>query len=255
MSPSFALLGSGEFQPWTDEVDRRLLTSDGSRPRRVLILPTASSAEGADVFDMWATKGLDHYARSGIDAEVVPLKTRDDAHRDDLIEALDRASIAYFSGGNPAFLVSVLRDTPWWAALLRAMERGLSYAGCSAGVVCLGNLALDSARREWDDDLWHPGLSVFPGTMFGPHWDALDRHVPGLREFMIHSLPDRDRLVGIDEDTAIVGDGMDWTVMGTGGIHVLEADVWTQVASGQDVRLPILPSVDAGGDPKRSVTS
>ena len=40
---SFGLLGSGEFEPWNDEVDRWLLdraTGDGS----VLILPTACAA-------------------------------------------------------------------------------------------------------------------------------------------------------------------------------------------------------------------
>jgi cyanophycinase len=244
MSRTFALLGSGEFDPWTDEVDRRLLAGDGQRPRRVLILPTASSAEGDDVFDMWANKGLDHYGRSGIEAEVVALKTRDDAFRGDLIDALGRGSIAFFSGGNPALLASVLRDTPWWAALLEAMNHGLAYAGCSAGVASLGDLALDSTRHEWGDDLWHPGLRVFPGTMFGPHWDALDGYVPGLTEFIASSVPDGDRLVGIDEDTAIVGDGVDWTVVGNGGVHVLEDGSWRRFASGDDMRLPLVPTSD-----------
>ena len=43
----FALLGSGEWQPWTDEVDRWLLertTGDGT----VLVLPTASAPEGME---------------------------------------------------------------------------------------------------------------------------------------------------------------------------------------------------------------
>jgi cyanophycinase-like exopeptidase len=247
MRAAFALLGSGEFDPWTDELDRRLLESDSGRPRRVLILPTASSAEGDDVFDMWANKGLDHYARSGIEAEVVPLKTRDDATRADLIEALDRGSVAFFSGGNPAFLASVLRDTPWWAALLRAMDRGLAYAGCSAGVSSLGDLAPDSARQDWDDDLWHPGLSVFPGTMFGPHWDALDGFAPGRTEFIVGSVPDAHRLVAIDENTAIVGDGVDWTVMGVGRIHVLEQGAWKRIEAGDDLRLPLRADPRGGG--------
>jgi cyanophycinase-like exopeptidase len=233
------LLGSGEFDPWTDEVDRWLLARDAGRPRRVLILPTASSAEGDEVFDMWAAKGLEHYARSEIEAEVVPLKTRDDARRDELIAALDRGSVAFFSGGNPAFLASVLRETPWWSSMLEAMDRGLAYAGCSAGVASLGDLALDSARRDWADDLWHPGLRVFPGTMFGPHWDALDGYVPGLSGFIKGSVPDGHRLVGIDEDTAIVGDGVDWTVLGAGRVHVLEDGSWRRIGAGHDLRLPL----------------
>src|SRR5439155_11002014 len=78
--PAIALLGSGEFEPWTEEVDRWLLeraTGDGS----VLVLPTASAPEGDPIFDGWANLGLDHYAQLGIPAQVVPLKTREDADR------------------------------------------------------------------------------------------------------------------------------------------------------------------------------
>ena len=68
MSPSYALLGSGEFEPWTESVDRWILDRTGAATGPVLILPTAAAAEGDEVFDMWANKGLDHYARLGIEA-------------------------------------------------------------------------------------------------------------------------------------------------------------------------------------------
>ena len=207
MSPSFALLGSGEFDPWTESVDRWILDRAGAAAGSVLILPTAAAAEGDEVFDMWANKGLDHYGRLGIEACVVPLKTREDAGRDDLIAMLEGAAAAFFSGGNPAFLASVLLDTPFWTALRSAMDDGLAYAGCSAGVACLGDTALDSAREEFDADLWKPGLGVFPGSWFAPHWDALDGFAPGFTDFIQASVPEGNRLVGIDENTAMAGDG------------------------------------------------
>jgi hypothetical protein len=41
----WSLLGTGEFQPWSEPVDRRLVEeADGDG--RVLILPTASAPEG-----------------------------------------------------------------------------------------------------------------------------------------------------------------------------------------------------------------
>ena len=52
MSGWFGLLGSGEFQPWSGEVDEWVLsrvTGDG----RVLVLPTASAPEGDEVFSRW----------------------------------------------------------------------------------------------------------------------------------------------------------------------------------------------------------
>src|SRR5262245_49941284 len=109
-STTIALLGSGEFEPWTEEVDRWTLeraTGDGT----VLILPAASAPEGDSVFDMWADMGLKHFGRLRIPAEVVPLKTREDADRPEMAARLSTASLAYFSGGNPAYLATMLLGT------------------------------------------------------------------------------------------------------------------------------------------------
>jgi cyanophycinase-like exopeptidase len=236
---AFALLGSGEFDPWSASVDRWLTARPGARGGPVLILPTASAAEGDEVFDMWADKGLAHYRSLGIPAELVPLKTREDAFRTDLVERLDTASVTYFSGGNPAYLASVLAGTPLWERLLARADDGLAYAGCSAGVACLGDIAPDSDRTEFDDGLWQPGLGLFPGTWFGPHWDALDGFAPGLTDFIVSSVPEGDRLVGIDENTAMLGDGAVWDVAGVGGVHVLVDSAWAHHGSGSTFELPL----------------
>lgn len=237
---SFALLGSGEFDPWTESVDRWLARRPEAAVGPVLILPTASAAEGDEVFDMWADKGRAHYERLGIESVVVPMKTREDAGRRDLVALLDEASVAYFSGGNPAYLASVLAGSRFWDALLGAMAHGLAYAGCSAGVACLGDIALDSARRDFSPELWQPGLRLFPETRFGPHWDALDGFAPGLSDVIVSSVPLGERLVGIDENTAMVGDGRSWSVAGVGGIHLWAGESWTHHLSGSTFELLLL---------------
>jgi cyanophycinase-like exopeptidase len=216
----YGLLGSGEFDPWAEEVDRWLLDRATSGSDRVLILPTASAPEGDDVFDRWGRKGLEHYARLGVPAEVLPLKTRDDAMREDLAAELADAGLAFFSGGNPRYLVEVLRDTPFWAALLEAMAGGMAFGGCSAGVAFLGDRAPDSSRMELDPSIYGRGIGIFPGVDFSPHWDALDRYQPGLQRFIRENLPEGVIHVLIDEDTALAGDGEDWTVMGRGSVTI-----------------------------------
>src|SRR5438128_8740370 len=59
MSRTFALLGSGEFEDWTDAVDRWLLDRAGG-DGTVLISPLASALEGEHIFEDWAAKGLAH---------------------------------------------------------------------------------------------------------------------------------------------------------------------------------------------------
>ena len=228
---TYSLLGSGEFEPWSAEMDRRVLeraNGDG----RVLILPTASAKEGDDVFDGWGAKGLAHYGSLGMAAEIVPIKTREDATRREFVARLDGASVVYFSGGNPAYLAATLVDTPFWGALRERMEHGLAYVGCSAGVACLGDRAPDSDAQRFADGFWEPGLGVFHGVWFGPHWDALEGYVPGLSDFIVSSVPRGDTLFAIDERTAAVGDGSDWSVVGVAGVHVYRDGEWVHHTSG-----------------------
>lgn len=228
---AYGLLGSGEFEPWSVDVDRRLL-ADATGDGRVLILPIASAKEGDTIFDGWGSMGLEHFDSIGIPAEVVPIKTREDAGRPGFVAKVTEASAVYFSGGNPAYLAATLSGTPFWAEVLRAQERGLVYIGCSAGVACLGDNAPDSDRERFADGFWEPGLGVFHGIWFGPHWDALEGFVPGLTDFIVSSVPPGDTLFAIDERTAAVGDGADWTVIGAAGVHVYHDGGWTHHASG-----------------------
>jgi cyanophycinase-like exopeptidase len=233
MSSLMALLGSGEFEPWTEEVDRWLLeraTGDGT----VLILPLASAPEGDEVFNRWGDMGLGHFDGLGIPAEVLPLKKKDDAERPDLSARLETASVAYFSGGNPAHLAAALSGSRFWSELLRAMDRGLGYVGCSAGVACLGDVVPDSTVRDFSSaDLWRPGLGLFPKLFLGPHWDALNAYVAGLQELFISAVPPGNRLLAIDERTAVVGDGAEWQVMGSGGASLMEDGSWQSFRPGQ----------------------
>ncbi len=233
MPSLMALLGSGEFEPWTEEVDRWLLdraSGDGS----VLILPLASAPEGDEVFDRWSNMGLTHYESLGIAAEVLPLKTRTDTDRSDLAARLDTASVAYFSGGNPAYLAGALSASRFWARLLHEMDRGMAYVGCSAGVACLGDVVPDSTVLDFTSpELWKPGLGLFPKLFLGPHWDALNAYVPGLQELFIAAVPPGHRLLAIDERTAVVGDGTEWQVMGNGGASLMERGSWQTFRPGQ----------------------
>jgi cyanophycinase len=227
----FAWLGAGEFEDWHDDVDRWLL--DGATGGgRVLILPTASAREGDAVFDGWGSKGLTHYEGSGAAAQVVPLKTREDASREDLVALLDEAEVVFFSGGNPAYLAEVLAGTPFWNRMLARMADGLAYAGCSAGVACLPEFAPDSDAVEINEGVMRPGLGLVKGAWLMPHWDMLDVYVPGLTSFITSMLPVGTLLVAIDEQTAMIGDGTSWTVTGQSGVHLLEDGTWTDHPTG-----------------------
>lgn len=235
---AFAFLGSGEFEAWSEPVERWLLTRSRNPDGPVLVCPTAAAHEGDGSFNGWASKGLEHYRDLGIAAEVLPLRTHDDALRDTVVARLESASAIFFSGGNPARLSQVMLGTPFWHALQTAVDSGLPYAGCSAGVACLTEVTYDSDSRDFDS-IWAPGIGFVKDALFGPHWDIVDSWIPGAKAFITGSVRPGQTFIGLDEDTAMVGDGRSWEVIGRSKIHVLAGGEWTRYADGESFDLPL----------------
>ncbi|MFN2545037.1 MAG: Type 1 glutamine amidotransferase-like domain-containing protein [Actinomycetota bacterium] len=211
MTRTIALIGSGEFEPWSEEVDRRLLersSGDGS----VLIVPTASAREG-ETFNVWAAKGIRHYERMGVPARVASLRDRNHAFRGEFCGYLETVSLVYFSGGNPSFLARTLAGTRFWSATLDALDRGASYAGCSAGACVSGEFAPETVSEPVEEDRWIQGLRLLPNVWVMPHWDAIRAEV---RDHFLSTIPDDGLLLAIDEETAVLGDGATFEVYGKG---------------------------------------
>jgi cyanophycinase len=219
----YAFLGAGEFEDWHADVDRALM--DG-RDGTVLVLATAASREGDDVYNGWVTKGIGHYEGLGMRARDPGLRTRADADDPEVVGALDDAALVFFSGGNPSYLASVLRGSAFWQTLQgRVADGSTAYAGCSAGVAALSDPTFDS---DTDDvsKIWKPGLGYYPDVLFAPHWDTVDRWMPGAHEFITASAPPGGALIALDEYTAMVGDGAEWAVHGRGGVTIYESGAW-----------------------------
>jgi len=225
VSRSYGLFGSGEFLPWAAAVDRELITrGGGAGGAKVLVVPTASAPEGDTVFTRWAQMGIDHYRTMGMAPELVAIRVREDADRPEVAAQVEGASLVYFSGGNPAYLARTLKGTAFWEAVAGALDAGCALGGSSAGISFLGGRTFDpAARSPGGPRVWVDGLGHFPRGMLGPHWDAVDRWLPGATAMMLAAVPEGWCFLGVDEDTAAVGDGRHWEVVGRGTATVLRA--------------------------------
>jgi cyanophycinase-like exopeptidase len=244
-SGPIALLGSGEFEAWTEPVDRALLAAAASGDGIVAVVPTASALEGP-TFDDWARKGLEHYAHLGLAARVIDLRGRDDAERADVVEGIDRASLIFFSGGNPAYLATTLLGSPFWDAVEARLADGAAYAGCSAGACIAGAFAPDSVTDFVWEEGWVPGLQLIPNVWVLPHFDALDRHRPGLRDYFLSRVPETGWALGIDERTAVVRRGATWQVIGEGGAFLSRGPIAQRYAAGEAFSLEDIADGGAG---------
>ena len=215
MNGPIALVGSGEFLPVMEDVDRTLLEG---RPARVVFLPTAAAPEGDERIQFWVQLGHEHYARMGVESEALMVLERADAERPDFAERIAGAGLVYLSGGNPAFLTDTLRDSAVWHAIETEWRKGAALAGCSAGAIALSAVVRD---RFAADAPIRPALRVVPHLAILPHFDRLIRFRPELAR---RPTPDGVTLVGVDEDTAIVGGPRRWTVMGRQRAWILHPD-------------------------------
>ena len=218
MNGLITLVGSGEYLPVMDNVDRHLLDSlhlNGRKPR-VVCLPTAAGREGDASINRWSSMGIQHFQKLG--AEVSALRIIDRASAEDAQweSLLEEADLVYFSGGDPGHLHQTMNGSRAWRAAQRAWERGAIYAGCSAGAMILGK-RMPSFRLAGTQE----GFGLVPATFIVPHFDA----IPGVWKPIVFALQKQlkkgERMIGVDENTALIGRlGGEWTVMGPGKVHV-----------------------------------
>ena len=217
-----ALLGSGEFMPWTESHDRELILRSSNPSGPILIFPTASAPEGEEIFDRWGQLGIRHFDKMGFEAKIMQVKTPKDANNPEIISRLAEASLLYFSGGNPDYLARTLEGTLLWQGIVEAIASGVSYAGSSAGINYLGSIAFDSNQAQFTAKTFRPGLDYFKNTVLCPHWDTFDLFVPGSKGLITRELGSKYRLIAIDEDTALVGSANIWRVYGRGSVEIYE---------------------------------
>jgi len=217
MNGLIALVGSGEYLPAMEEIDSSLLASLNlnERKARVVCLPTAAGDEGDETVTKWLDMGERHFSKLGADVAALPIINRESANDPQWESQLANADLIYFSGGDPNYFYKTLQGSLAWTAVQRACQRGAIYAGCSGG-------AMPLAERIPSFKLFgtHEGFGVVPAKFILPHFDAFGMFRP-LITVLKNNLTDGERLIGIDEDTALIGTlGGDWKVMGRGRVQV-----------------------------------
>ena len=222
MNGLIALVGSGEYLPVMEDVDRYLLSClnlDGRKPR-VVCLPTAAGREGNESVNRWSNMGLQHFRKLGADVTVLPIIDRDSANKEEYTSVLENADLIYFSGGNPSYLYETMKDTRAWNAVQRAWARGAVYAGCSAGAMILAN-RIPSFRIIGTQD----GFGVVPAEFVIPHFDAIPALWKPIVSVLHRQLKEGQQMIGVDEDTALIGSLQgEWRVMGRSKAHVFTRD-------------------------------
>jgi cyanophycinase len=202
-----ALVGGDEWSPGCD-FDAELLASSGGD--EVLVLPTAAAYEHPEkavaAAETW-------FAGLGGRVRGLMVLGRADA-QDRANAALVRDSrFTYLGGGSPMHLISVLKASAVWEALLEAWRGGSVVAGSSAGAMVLTDPMVDPRGGALT-----VGLGMVERLAVIPHFghenaEKVHRSIalaaPGLP------------VVGVPERTALIRDpDGSWRQTGAGEVQV-----------------------------------
>jgi cyanophycinase len=219
-----ALVGSGEYLPPMEAVDRYLLGLLKTEPH-VVCLPTAAGTEGSARISYWLELGKAHFSRLGVQVESLPVIDQASANHAGFVERIQQANFIYLSGGKPDYLYRTLTNSMAWAAIMEVVNKGGVLAGCSAGAMIMGARIPGFPRSQ-------PAFGLLPGTIIMPHFDEIPKAMINALRLWARG---ETTLLGIDGNTALVGGDEGYQVVGSGGVLIWNQRGKTRYTHGQQV--------------------
>jgi len=142
---------------------------------------------------------------------ILEVNERQDADDPVIAAQVDGAGLVYSRVVIPRFWPRPFGARWCGRRIVSAWRAGAALAGCSAGAM---------AFSSWVPSLRHPreggteGLGLLPHLRVIPHFDAFAARIPDMvTRFLLPHDPSVT-VLGIDEETAIVGGPSYWTVKG-----------------------------------------
>ena len=197
-----ALVGGAEFSEGC-VFDRGLLSASGGD--EVIVVPTAAAFENPQHV---VERARSWFATLGATVREVPVLTRGDGLIEEHIKAVAEARFVYLPGGSPMHLRAVLKDNPFYDALLSMHDNGGVLAGSGAGADVLCDPMVDTRGGAFTVGLGLvPGVAVIPRANTWSH-DKVHRTV--------ELAPKGIAVVAIPEATALLRDDDGWRSEGVG---------------------------------------
>jgi cyanophycinase len=221
------------------EIERTLIAG---RPPLYVQIPTAATQEGSDRLRYWIDLGHAQAERLGVTARTLVITNRDEANDPENVAMLEGTGLIYLSGGDPKHLTETLADTEVERGIRNAWQSGSSLAGCSAGAMALGEWVVGFRRIPPHP---YPGLGIVPKISVLPHFDRTLGRLPDFLSSRTFRPPQGVHLIGIDEETAIVGRAGHFEVMGKRSAWLIGEGTMQRFEPGSTVVLPAALSQDA----------
>lgn len=175
------------------------------------------------------------------------------------LDSLENAKLIFISGGDQERFMKIVLNTPVYAAIHKAYQKGATISGSSAGAAVMsklmitgnelvGDTTLKSTFRKLQDknlDI-KPGLDLLTNAIIDQHFVVRSRYNRLLSA--IAKYPDL-ACIGIDESTAIIVSGNKVKVVGESQVIVMKRPVDLKVTEKGLIKMKDLQfSIYTNGD-------
>lgn len=242
------IIGGAEDKQGDCTILREFVRRAGGVNARIIVMTVATELPrevGDDYMRIFERLGVE-------DVRIVDTVEREDASSSTYLEAIEKATGVFFTGGNQARITSVLRDTEIDKLLHKRLAEGLVIGGTSAGAAMMPDMMIVEGDSETNPRIeiveMEPGMAFLPGVVIDQHFAQRGR-IGRLLSAVAQQPVNLG--FGIDENTAIVVNNNQIEVVGEGAITVLDVSGITHTNLGQilkdedlalcGVKLHILP--------------
>lgn len=196
------IIGGAEDRQQDRIILRKFLELSGGPNAKIRFITAASSVP--DV--VWASYKAVFQDLGALDCDVVPMLTREDASKPEVVSQIAEADGIFITGGDQTRLMTCLWESPAFQALHRAFYlNGACVGGTSAGAAVMSRhmlaLGTPTPAPQKDTVSTDIGLGFVANAIVDQHFSQRHR-----LSRLLSALAQRPDLlgVGIDEDTALI---------------------------------------------------
>ena len=195
------IIGGAEDKQGDCTVLREFVRRAGGVNSRIVVMTVATELPrevGDDYLRVFERLGVE-------EVRIIDTVERDDASSSTYLEAIEKATGVFFTGGNQARITSVLKDTEIDRLLHKRLGEGIVIGGTSAGAAMMPDMMIVEGDSETNPRIeivkMEPGMAFLPGVVIDQHFaqrGRIGRLLSAVTQQPV-SLG-----FGIDENTAVV---------------------------------------------------
>jgi cyanophycinase len=213
------IIGGAEDKDGDCKILREFVRRAGGLQARVAIM-TVATGSPREVGDRYT----DVFRRLGAEnIQVVDTSRREDSDEQNNLEAVKNATGIFFTGGDQARILEIIKDTELDAVLHKRFAEGAVVAGTSAGAAMMPDKMIVEGESETnprpDTVKIDRGMGFLPNVVIDQHFaqrGRLGRLLTAL------ALEPATIGFGIDENTAIIVDGHIVEVIGESSVTIVD---------------------------------